>query len=68
VLGILGNKVGMTQIFAENGDANPVTVIKVGPCTVTQIKSIESHGYNAIQIGYQVVPKRKLNKPELGHL
>lgn len=68
MLGILGNKVGMTQIFAENGDANPVTVIKVGPCTVTQIKSIESHGYNAIQIGYQVVPKRKLNKPELGHL
>jgi large subunit ribosomal protein L3 len=68
VLGILGNKVGMTQIFTENGDANPVTVIKVGPCTVTQIKSIESHGYNAIQIGYQVVPKRKLNKPELGHL
>jgi large subunit ribosomal protein L3 len=68
VLGILGNKVGMTQIFAENGDANPVTVIKVGPCTVTQIKSIESHGYNAIQIGYQVIPKRKLNKPELGHL
>lgn len=68
MLGILGNKVGMTQIFAENGDANPVTVIKVGPCTVTQIKSIESHGYNAIQIGYQVIPKRKLNKPELGHL
>jgi|TARA_B110000503_G_scaffold127304_1_gene196850 large subunit ribosomal protein L3 len=68
VLGILGNKVGMTQIFTENGDANPVTVIKVGPCTVTQIKSVESHGYNAIQIGYQVVPKRKLNKPELGHL
>lgn len=68
MLGILGNKVGMTQIFTENGDANPVTVIKVGPCTVTQIKSIESHGYNAIQIGYQVVPKRKLNKPELGHL
>lgn len=68
MLGILGNKVGMTQIFTENGDANPVTVIKVGPCTVTQIKSVESHGYNAIQIGYQVVPKRKLNKPELGHL
>lgn len=58
----------MTQIFTENGDANPVTVIKVGPCTVTQIKSIESHGYNAVQIGYQTVPKRKLTKPELGHL
>ena len=68
MISLLGHKVGMTQIFTENGDANPVTVIKVGPCTVTQIKSVESHGYNAIQIGYQVVPKRKLNKPELGHL
>lgn len=68
MLGILGNKVGMTQIFTENGDANPVTVIKVGPCTITQIKSILTHGYDAIQIGYQQVQKQKLNKPELGHL
>ncbi len=68
MLGILGNKVGMTQIFTENGDANPVTVIKVGPCSVTQIKSTTTHGYNAIQIGYQQVPKHKLTKPELGHL
>ena len=58
----------MTQIFTENGDANPVTVIKVGPCSVTQIKSTTTHGYNAIQIGYQQVPKHKLTKPELGHL
>lgn len=68
MLGILGNKVGMTQIFTENGDANPVTVIKVGPCTVTQIKSIATHGYNAIQIGYSQIDKKKLNKPEIGHL
>jgi large subunit ribosomal protein L3 len=68
VLGILGNKVGMTQIFTENGDANPVTVIKVGPCNITQIKSVTTHGYSAVQIGYYEVPKRKLNKPELGHL
>lgn len=67
-IGILGNKVGMTQIFAEDGNANPVTVIKVGPCVVTQIKTMSTDGYNAIQIGYQSVPKHKLTKPELGHL
>ena len=65
---ILGNKIGMTQIFSENGDAIPVTVIKVGPCIVTQIKSILNHGYNAIQIGYQDQLKSKINKAELGHL
>ena len=58
----------MTQIFSENGDAIPVTVIKVGPCIVTQIKSIVNHGYNAIQIGYQDQLKSKINKAELGHL
>jgi len=68
VLGILGNKVGMTQIFTEEGDANPVTVIKVGPCTITQIKSFATHGYEAIQIGYKQVQKHKLSKPEIGHL
>ena len=68
MVGILGNKVGMTQIFTETGDANPVTVIKIGPCSITQIKSVATHGYTAIQIGYQPVAKRKLTKPELGHL
>lgn len=68
MLGILGNKVGMTQLFAEDGTANPVTVIKVGPCTVTQIKSIATHGYDAIQIGYQQTPRKNITKPELGHL
>jgi large subunit ribosomal protein L3 len=68
VSNILGNKIGMTQIFAENGNAIPVTVIKVGPCYITQIKSNNLNGYNAIQIGYQNVGKNKLNQPELGHL
>ncbi len=58
----------MTQIFSENGDAIPVTIIKVGPCIVTQIKSLLNHGYNAIQIGYQDQLKSKINKAELGHL
>jgi large subunit ribosomal protein L3 len=50
-LGILGNKVGMTRIFAENGDAVPVTVIRVGPCVITQIKTELTDGYNAVQLG-----------------
>ena len=68
-LGILGNKIGMTQIFTAKGDVIPVTIIKGGPCFVTQIKSKENCGYNAIQLGYlEVSPKSKtLTKPELGH-
>jgi len=67
-LGILGTKLGMTQIFDESGFATPVTVIKAGPCVITQIKSIEKEGYNAIQIGYGQVASKNLTKPELGHL
>jgi len=67
-VGVLGNKIGMTQIFDENGDAIPITIIKAGPCIVTQIKTIEKHGYNAIQIGYGQTSASKLTKPELGHL
>ena len=67
-VGILGNKIGMTQIFDEGGNVIPVTIIRVGPCVVTQIKTIETDGYNAIQLGYCQVPKRKLTEPELGHL
>ena len=52
VLGLLGNKIGMTQIFDEAGNIIPVTVLKVGPCVVTQIKTKSNDGYNAIQIGY----------------
>jgi large subunit ribosomal protein L3 len=67
-LGILGTKLGMTQIFDEAGFAIPVTVIKAGPCIVTQIKNVEKEGYSAIQIGYGQVASKNLTKPELGHL
>ena len=67
-LGLLGNKIGMTQIFDQLGNIIPVTVIKVGPCTITQIKTTLKDGYNAIQIGYGTVPTNSLTQPELGHL
>lgn len=67
-IGLIGNKVGMTQIFYEEGLAIPVTIIRVGPCLVTKIKTTQTDGYNAIQIGYQQVPVKKLTKPQLGHL
>ncbi len=65
---IIGKKVGMTQIFDEVGHVIPVTVIEAGPCTVVQKKTEEKDGYNAVQLGFQDVPERKLTKPELGHL
>ena len=64
---IIGKKIGMTQIFDEAGHAVPVTVIEAGPCTVVQKKTAEKDGYEAIQLGYQTVPERKLTKPEVGH-
>ena len=67
-LGILGNKIGMTQIFDASGNVIPVTIIKVGPCVVTQIKTSLTDGYNAIQLGYDTNFKKSLNKPQLGHL
>lgn len=68
-LGILGTKLGMTQVFdSETGNAIPVTVIQAGPCTVTQIKSSETDGYASVQIGYGDVKEKALSKPELGHL
>ena len=67
-IGILGTKVGMTQIFDESGFAIPVTVIKAGPCIITQIKNNENEGYNAVQIGYAESSHRKMTKPRLGHL
>ena len=66
--GIIGKKVGMTQIFDEAGKVIPVTVIQAGPCTVVQKKTVETDGYVAVQLGYEDVPERKLNKPEKGHL
>lgn len=67
-IGILGTKLGMTQIFDEAGRAIPITVIQAGPCTVTQVKTVESDGYTAVQLGYEEVKEKSLNKPELGHL
>ena len=63
---LIGQKVGMTQIFDEKGHIVPVTVIEVGPCTVTQVKTVDQDGYNAIQLGFQDVKESKLTKPELG--
>jgi len=67
-LGLLGNKIGMTQIFDESGNIIPVTILKIGPCIVTQIKTVSNDGYNAIQIGYGTVSNKSLTQPELGHL
>jgi large subunit ribosomal protein L3 len=67
-IGILGTKLGMTQIFDESGLAIPVTIIKAGPCTVTQIKTVDTDGYNSVQLGYLETQSKLLNKPELGHL
>jgi len=67
-VGLLGNKIGMTQIFDESGDIIPVTILKVGPCVVTQIKTQLKDGYDTIQIGYGNVSSKALTQPELGHL
>ena len=62
---IIGKKVGMSQIFDENGKVIPVTVIEAGPCVVVQKKTAEKDGYNAVQLGYEDIPERKLTKPEI---
>ena len=67
-IGLLGNKIGMTQIFDESGKIIPVTVLKIGPCIITQVKTVLKDGYNAIQIGYGNVSRKSLTQPELGHL
>lgn len=68
-LNLLGNKIGMTQIFDKKGEIIPVTIIQCGPCYITQIKSIENCGYNAIQLGYLELSRnaKSLTKPLLGH-
>lgn len=65
--GILGKKLGMTQIFAANGDVIPVTVVQAGPCVVLQKKSVETDGYEAIQLGFEEKKENRANKPEKGH-
>ena len=66
--GILGKKLGMTQIFTEEGIVVPVTVVEAGPNVVTQVKTVEKDGYNAIQVGFQDAKEKSLNKPQKGHL
>ena len=66
--GIIGKKVGMTQLFDDNGVVIPVTVIEAGPCYVTQVKTVETDGYNAVQLGFEEVAERKLTKGQKGHL
>lgn len=64
---IIGRKLGMTQIFDENGKVIPVTVIQAGPCVVTQIKKVDTDGYDAIQVGYEDIREKLVNKPRKGH-
>jgi large subunit ribosomal protein L3 len=66
--GLLGRKIGMTQVFSPAGEAIPVTVIEVGPCVVTQIRDRDRDGYEAVQVGFGDVKPKSLTKPEQGHL
>ena len=65
--GLVGKKLGMTQLFDANGNVVPVTVIEAGPCVVVQKKTIENDGYEAVQVGYQDLKASKVNKPQKGH-
>jgi large subunit ribosomal protein L3 len=66
--GLLGKKLGMTQIFDDQGEVIPVTVIEAGPCYVTQKKTLERDGYAAVQIGFEQVDRKRINKPQFGHV
>jgi large subunit ribosomal protein L3 len=66
--GLLGKKLGMTQVYDDQGKLTPVTVVEAGPCRVVEIRTPDRHGYEAVQLSFQEVPARKLTKAELGHL
>ena len=66
--GLLGRKVGMTQIFGSRGEAIPITVIEAGPCTITQVKTLPKDGYEAVQLGYGETKLKNAKRPILGHL
>ena len=68
IKGLIGKKIGMTQIFDENGAAVPVTLIEAGPCFVTQIRTVEKEGYSAVQLGFEEVKPKRLTGGEIGHL
>jgi len=65
---ILGKKIGMTQVFNEDGSVTPVSVIEAGPCIVTQLKSVETDGYTAVQVGFGAIREKLVNRPQKGHL
>ena len=67
VRGLLGRKVGMTQVWDENNKIVPVTVVQAGPCVVTQVRTADADGYSAVQLGYGAIDPRKVNKPDAGH-
>jgi len=66
--GLIGRKIGMTQIFEEDGTATPVTLIEAGPCYVSMVKTIESDGYSAVQLAFGEVKPKRLTRGQLGHL
>ena len=66
--GLIGKKLGMTQVFSDDGNALPVTIIEAGPCFVTQIRTVANDGYSAVQIGFEEVKEKKLTGGQLGHL
>ncbi len=67
-IGLIGKKLGMTQVFGENGSVIPVTVVKTGPCFVVQKKTVEKDGYDALQVGFEEITKTaRVNKPRMGH-
>ena len=67
IKGVLGTKLGMTQVFGDDGRIVPVTVVSAGPCVVTAVRTPDADGYSAVQLGYGEVDPRKVNKPEAGH-
>jgi large subunit ribosomal protein L3 len=66
--GIIGKKLGMTQVFDEDGNVIPVTVIQAGPCPVTQVRTVDKDGYEAVQLAFEECKDKHISKPELGHL
>lgn len=68
VKALMGKKLGMTQVFSEDGKSLPVTVLKVGPCVVLQKKTVEKEGYNSLQLGFEQRPLKRINRPVKGHL
>src|SRR2546425_10819845 len=67
IKGILGTKLGMTQVFNDAGQVVPVTVVQAGPCVVTQVRTPDRDGYSAVQLAYGAIDPRRVNKPEAGH-